>query len=99
MAQVRTPVRSRLVPRAQSVLAVLLLVSLLLIGQRLSVAVYGFGVILILVVVTLTFTFNNISRDTRARGVVLPLLATWTVVAGIFFLAYLLAPALARIGG
>jgi lipopolysaccharide export LptBFGC system permease protein LptF len=87
------------VPRARSVLAVLLLVGLVLIGQKVSSRLYTFGILLTVVVVVLGFTFNNIGEDRSGRQVVVPLLATWVIVAVIFGLAFVLAPVLTRLGG
>lgn len=87
------------VPRARSVLAVLLLVGLVLIGQKVSSRLYTFGILLTVVVVVLGFTFNNIGEDRLGRQVIVPLLATWVIVAVIFGLAFVLAPVLTRLGG
>lgn len=89
---------SRIVTRTRSVLAVLMIVSLVLIGQKLSVTLYAAGVLLAVVVVVLGFTFNNIDEEHSAREVLAPLLATWAIVAVIFGLAYFLAPVLTKIG-
>ena len=86
------------VTRIKAVLAAALILALVLIGQRVSIALYTVGLALILVVVVLTFTFNNVSEERPARRLFAPLLLTWAIVAVIFVGAYFLAPVLAQIG-
>lgn len=86
------------VARVKAILSVLLLVALVLIGQRINVTVYTFGILMMLALVVVGFTFNNIAEDRPARRLVIPLVVTWVIVGGIFALSYILAPLLARIG-
>lgn len=87
-----------IVPRMRLLLAVLLLLGLLMIGQHFSLAIYKVGVLVVLAAVVLGFTFNNIGEDRSAKRVIVPLIVTWFIVAFIFGLAYILAPVLTQIG-
>lgn len=89
---------SNVVARAKSILAIMLLVALLLIGQKFNVKIYTFGVVMMLCLVVIGFTFNNITEDRSPRELMIPLAVTWAIVAGIFYLSYVLAPLLAQIG-
>lgn len=90
---------STVVARVKSILAVLLIIALVMIGQKWNITVYTFGVLLILSVVVVGFTFNNISESRPARFLVVPLVVTWVIVGAMFVLSYFLAPLLAQIGG
>lgn len=88
----------RFIKRTQTCLAVLLLLSLVLIGQRASQSVYAIGLMLLIFTVLLVFTFNNIPEDTTPAGIVKGLIATWVITAGVVWVSVLAAPILTALG-
>jgi len=91
--------RRRFAARVRLVLAVLLLASLVLVGQPVSFAAYKVGLGLMVVVVLLGFTFNNIAPHRTARETVVPLFVTVIVVGAVFGTGIVLAPILTELGG
>lgn len=86
------------IKNAKSFLAILLLLSLVLIGQNASFIVYKIGILMIIAVVILEFTFNNISEDSSFYGIFKGLVITWIITGGLVGISILIAPVLTSLG-
>lgn len=88
----------RFIRNTRTVLAVLLLASLVLIAQRASQFVYTVGVLLTIVTVLLGFTFNNLPEETSFAGIVKGLIITWIITGGVVGISIVSAPLLTTLG-
>lgn len=88
----------RFIKTTKTCLAVLLLVSLVLIGQHASQLVYAIGILLLIATVALTFTFNNLPENMSFVGIVKGLVVTWVIIAGVVWISVLAAPFLTSLG-
>ncbi|TAM86372.1 MAG: hypothetical protein EPN41_10055 [Candidimonas sp.] len=86
------------VMKVRGALAVLLLLSLALIGQRGSVDLFKGGVLLVIITVLLGFTFNNIRENSNTRQVIVALLITWLITAAVVAISIVIAPLLTTLG-
>ena len=89
---------STVVARTRGILALLLLLALVLVGQNFSQTLFVIGILLVIAVVVLGFTFNNIAEDAGVKGIVVTVLVTWVIVGSIFVAGIVLAPILTQIG-
>jgi hypothetical protein len=89
---------SSIVARTRGLLALLLLLALILVGQSFSQTLFTVGILLVVAVVVLGFTFNNISEDAGIKKIAVTVLVTWVIVGSIFGAGIVLAPILTQIG-
>jgi hypothetical protein len=89
---------SKIVARTRGMLALLLLLALVLVGQSFSQTLFTIGILLVVSVVVLGFTFNNIADNAGIKKIAVTVLVTWAIVGSIFVAGILLAPILTQIG-
>ena len=84
--------------KVQATLIVLMLISFILMVQRLSINLYRLGLLMLFISGFAQFAFGNISSTANFKQSIKFLVLVWAIIAAVFGLGIILVPYLVNLG-